>query len=162
MKTILSLFLFLNALTLSAQSLSEQMGGVNSTFELYSGDSTLELFSQVLIQRAIAKQQVRQDENHSYGLGLGYVSWHLEFVSKTKIGSRPRSREERSKNYRYAIEFINRTGDKLLSTYLTLDRMRMWEGTVTNEPIYTYSLDLITLPLLILDNTKSVNIVYLD
>jgi len=162
MKPLLALLVLFSSYSTQAQTVSEKLGGVHCAFELYSDTTELDVRNQLLIGRANTESTYSSDDNSSSASALGYTEWHLEFVSRTKIGSRDRAYEER-KNYRrhYHVQFTNSKGDIILSTYLGSDKIRLWAGESYTVPIYTYSIDLINLPLISLDDVEKMNIVFI-
>lgn len=156
---ILIAFTFLISLSLvNAQTISDEIGSVSCEFALSSNGTHLEVKKQLLTQRAEGRTEVSHDENRSYGLGLGYTEWHLEFVTTNPIITRPRTSEENgSHRDKYYIQLLDKDNNLLMKTYLTADLLRLWQGGTSTDPLYTYSLDLIRIPLILLDD-----VAYLD
>lgn len=158
---ILSLFaLFLSFYSTHAQTLTEEMGAVSCAFEFSSNGNKLEVEKQQLIERARARKEVSTTANESYGLGLAYTEWHLEFILESEIGWRKKTDMEtvdhRSK---YCIQFLDSNHAVLLKQYLGLDNIIEWHGGTTEEPLHIYSLNLINTPFIILEDVTSIEIV---
>ncbi|MDG1334082.1 MAG: hypothetical protein P8P74_17230 [Crocinitomicaceae bacterium] len=163
MKTLFTLFIFLASFSISAQSISDQVGGVSCSYELYSDGDTLDVIKQLLIQRPTARSGVSDIENQSYGYGYAYSSWCLEFVTNTGISTRNRNNlERRNRRGKYNVTFKNRAGGMLFSQYMGRDKVRLWKGKIHTGVVYTYSLNLIDVPLIVLDNVASIDIVRIE
>lgn len=165
MKALLSsLFLFIYFFS-SAQTTTDQLGAVDCNFSFYSNSVHLDVIKQSLIERATAVARKSEIENESYGYAYAYTEWHLEFVSNNAIQSRYRTDDElKSRRQQYHLQFYNKTGDLLMETYIGKDKLKLWKGKVDNgiTSIYTYSLNLVNLPLILLDNVSAIQIEFIE
>ena len=74
-----------------AQSLTDLAGAIKTEFEITSLDKSLGVTDQCIIRRA---EQVSGSDSYSYGdgvgygmYGLGYESYHLEFMASEPVQS---------------------------------------------------------------------------
>ena len=160
MKSFIALFVFLYPLFISAQSLTEKMGAISSEFEFYSDTTKLDIRSQILMKRALAKSSYSIEENASYGYAYAYTEWCLEFVSNSKIRSVARKFRNNLKADTYSITFLNEAGAILFSKINSKGHVRSWIGEIESKPIYTYSLNLSSLPLVLMDDISRIEIFY--
>ncbi len=162
MKTLLITLFSTLCFYSSSQTITDQMGGVDCNFTFTSNSYNLDVIKQTLLERPKAVSKSSALENESYGYAYAYTEWHLEFVSNTSIKSRERNMEEgRNRRQKYHLEFYNKTGDLLMETYISKDKLKLWQGKAGNGIIYTYSLNLINVPLILLDNVTNINIEYI-
>lgn len=163
MKSILAILLVFSSFSLFAQTVGDDLGTVSCEFDIHSGSNELDIRKKVLVRRATTEGVSSNYENQSYAYGYAYSEWHLEFISNTPIGSRKKaSEEDYLKRGKYCIQLLNLNGDVLMKTYLIKDDLRSWEGAIDDKPIYTYSLDLINIPLVIIDDVDALNIIQID
>ena len=87
MKHLCFFLLLCSSYLLLAQSISEQLGGIQVDFLITSDTFTLSEDEQILIQRAEANysQSINVSGNYGAGYGYGYQSFHLEFIAKKQI-----------------------------------------------------------------------------
>lgn len=160
MKTILAFLLAAMSFASVAQTLTDQMGAIDCNYTIHSGQYSLDLVKQTLVERATAVARKSEIENESYGYAYAYTEWHLEFVSKNPIKSRKREADEdKSARQKYKLTFLNQAGDELLTTYIGQDKLQLWKGKSAGSVIYTYSLNFVNIPLVLLDNVSAINII---
>lgn len=165
MKTkLLTLFAILSFGASSfAQSVSDDIGSVSCEFAYFTNNEKLEVKKQLLTERAETRTEISRSENESYGSGLAYTEWHLEFVLASNIKSRNKVPDESVWHRgKYCIQLLDKNRLSLVKTYLSAERLRHWQGGTATEPLHTYSLDLIELPLVILDDVAFIDIVLID
>lgn len=163
MKTIItSLLIALTSISF-AQSIADDIGAVSCDYTILSYGNDLEVKKQLLIQRAETILRISDRDDSSYGAGLGYTEWHLEFVTGKKVTYRERKYDEdRSLRGRYAVEFMDKDKVVLSTHYVSSDKLRLWEGGTADDPIYTYSLNLLGFPFVLMDDVKFIEIILID
>lgn len=164
MKTILTLFLIAFTSISSAQSITANLGAVECNYTILSYGYDLEVKKQHLIERSVAILKVSETDNSSYGAGLGYTEWHLEFVTGKKLESRDRDsdNEDKSVRGRYEVQFLDQDKGLLFESFVGSDKLSIWTGGTSVNPIYTYSLNLLGFPRVLLDDVKFVEITLID
>lgn len=73
------IFIITTSLVSNSQNLSAKLGSVRTEFKLYSGNTDLNVNDQFIIKNA--GEQAYYDIT-SGGVGVGYESYHLEFLDK--------------------------------------------------------------------------------
>lgn len=161
---LLFLLLFTVSTSFSfSQNISEDIGGVSCTFSIVSDGIDLEVKKQLMIMRAERRTEVSSLDNSSYGLGLGYSEWHLEFTAEKEITYRKKESDENiAHRGKYCIQLIDSDKTILIKTYVTADCLKQWNGGTKEDPIFTYSLDLLDLPLLLMDDVAFFDIVMVN
>lgn len=163
MKTIFTSFLIALSFFSNSQSIADGIGGVSCDFTILSYGNDLDIKKQLLFERAVAILKISDSENSSYGAGLGYTEWHLEFVAKKKVTFREREYgEDRNLRGKYEVQFIDKDKVVLSINYVSSDKLRLWKGGTTDDPMYTYSLNLAGLPFVLLDDVKFIEIILID
>ena len=146
-----------------AQTMNENLGSVPCDFILLSFGDTLQTTKQQLIQRSEKKTEYSRNHYGSYHSGIAHTEWHLEFVSKNQIRTRLIQYSEKSKHRRkYAVIFRDANNLTLLKIYLRRNAIRKWLGGTLAEPTNIYSLDLLNIPLLIIEDVKFIDIAYIE
>lgn len=163
MKTVFFLLFITLTTPGHSQTIGDQIGSVSCSYLFYTNGIKIEPLKQLLIQRAESKSQISQSENQSYGVGFAYTEWHLEFVTSSPIQTRKKFLNEESVVRRkYCIQYSDKDGKLLAKVYQSSDGITQWSGGTETEPIYTYSLDLIDAPLVLLDDIVFLDIVYIE
>ena len=160
------LFLFLVSNGLLAQTLSEKLGGVATDFVIISGEDTLDIDKQIIIKRA--KYKAKKDYNtyetyeggyggYGYGFGYGYQSFHLEFTSKQQVGKTNVFNGNRTPTWYCTFHYYDKNGKQTLEMFVPGSMLKQGfnEQSVTS---YIYSLNLVNVPILVLDNTSTIHI----
>ena len=143
---------------LHAQSLSEQLGGVKTHFQLYSLTTQLNATDQLLILRAETKHNV--SETYGTGWGIGYRSYHLEFITQEELNAqRLPNNFGKSRSPRLKLTFYDTNKNILASFMIPLDRVdRQYNPSVVGGPLF-YSIDLINIPIVLLDKAVAIDLV---
>lgn len=155
MKTLKTLFLFgIVALSLNTngQSLTEALGGVNTQFDIYSDTINLEVKQQCIIKRANTFKQISNHIDWSYALGGGYESLHLEFSTTKNLQVVKVEHAEHS----YLLEFVKKNGVILAVAPLNNDQVKLYTNPYVKNPKTFYSIDLIHIPICILEETHEI------
>lgn len=140
---ILFISFFVSNEQLHAQNLIEQLGGVRTNFKFHCGMVDLEVKSQCIIKRAESGYGYTSLSDHVYG--YGYESFHLEF--ETTVES------DLNKTWEYGIITFYDANDNILST------KSLWSRVLrSGKNPWFYSVRLIDIPILILDNTSRIEI----
>lgn len=172
MRTIISLFLLLQCIVFScnAQSLTEELGGIKTNFQIVSDDEDLKVTDQFIIQRAEKKanHSSSTDINYSsasgysygygYGYGYGYQSFHLEFIAHESYITK--EIDHKNRNYNKLILTFYGANDVILGT-------RSWDRSDVDilfhlpgdSKHYFYSIDLIDVPMVLLSETAKIDII---
>jgi hypothetical protein len=151
---IVMLFAFIGVSQSNAQSLTEKLGGTRTDFIITSDTAVFEVFDQILIKRGKSKVGTVYDG----GYGYGYQTYHLEFISRDKI---KKIRKRGEKNDFHVMELIDQNGGVIAKIYPRLEDVIM----VSNREkpfLYTYMINLEEVPLILLEKTKRINIVYIE
>jgi hypothetical protein len=163
MKTAITIITLVLSFVSTSQTLVEEMGGIDSNFEFYSNGKKLDVQKQILIERSTAKASYSEVENESYGYGYAYVDWRIEFVSSNMIISRNKEKPENIWHRgRYELRLKNDSGGILLTQYLHQNMVNEWSGNTGEAAVYTYSINLHGLPVVILNNVAVVEIVRIN
>ena len=140
---------------LTAQSLSESLGGTKTNFRIYSGPTELITSDQIIILRA---------EKDTYsdlyaGWGYGYRSFHLEFISNKNIVEL--QSDVKSERYKMKLTFYDSDNKILTMVTLPSHYLNEYSNSSSEDALFIYSLDLIDIPVVILDKTKKIDIIKL-
>lgn len=142
----------------SAQSLTEKLGGVPTNFVITSDTNTLEVISQMIIKRGEYYAEYRDDYEGSSAYGYGYQSFHLEFMSRQPIYHKSvydgniRWRDMKSELY---VSFYDEADNLLLNAKMPPSFLKIVDE---NTGLFSYSLNLVDYPIVLLDKTKRINI----
>lgn len=150
--------------SLHAQSVSEQLGGVKTHFQLYSLTTKLDVSEQILILRAEAKHKMETDilsgEFYATGWGYGYRSYHLEFVTQEELNAqRLPGKFGKSRYTRLRLTFFDTNKNILASFTIPYDRVDRQSYSSAKGGPFFYSIDLINIPLVLLDQTAAIGMV---
>lgn len=160
MKRKLSLFIIIQLIVLNlySQSLTESLGGINTNFQFYSDTVKLEVADQSIILRAESLRDTHISSNGGAGWGYGYQSYHLEFITKDELSVKtfPHKRF-RNNNDRLKLIFYDSNNNSLASYLLFFD-----SNCLYNDDLYFYSMDLIEIPLILLDRTVKIELLRLS
>lgn len=160
-------FIALQALifgSLHAQSLSQQLDGIKTHFQLYSLTTKLDVSEQMLILRAETKHRVETDifsgELYATGWGYGYRSYHLEFVTHEELNSqRLPNKFGKSRYTRLKLTFYDANKNILASFTIPYERVDRQSYSSAKGGPFFYSIDLINIPLVLLDQTVAIDMV---
>ena len=144
--------------TLHAQSLSEQMGGIKTHFQLYSLMLNLDASEQMLILRAESKHE--SDASFGTGWGFGYRSYHLEFVAQKNLFIQYFNRKPgRDNSTKLKLTFYNADKQILASFSIPFERVSIYSDDSDKGDLFFYSIDLINVPAVLLDKTAAIDMV---
>jgi hypothetical protein len=141
----LSLFTHL----LSGQQLLEQLETISTDFTFTVTNRPFSVTNQRILKRANA----RSVDWDGSGGGYGYESYHLEFVTSDP----GLITKERLNGFTYYFTFYDKDDKLLLRRGIHLEAIDS-SSNIVGE-VYFYSLDLINLPLSLLDITRKIDIV---
>lgn len=136
---------------LCAQTISESLGGIKTDFEIFSDSTDLEVTEQILV---LAAESNTYDSFNDDG-GYGYQSFHLEFITQKEMNEVPGDRKDRNN---YSLTFINHENAILFSINLRNYSVKRYHNPDIENSQFFYSIDLINIPVLVLDKTKTINI----
>ncbi|WP_027585631.1 hypothetical protein [Prolixibacter bellariivorans] len=158
-KAILIIAIQLSVLsTLYAQSLSEQIGGIKTHFQLYSLTTNLDASEQMLVLRAETKHY--SDETYAAGWGFGYRSYHLEFITQKELNDQRLPYSIGKARYtRLKLTFYNANKDILASFMIPFERVDRQSNPSAKGGPFFYSIDLINIPLVLLGQTAAIDMV---
>lgn len=146
---ILQLFVFQ---IISAQSISESLGGIKTNFKLFSVKIDLEVTEQILVSAAERRTYISPMDA---GWGYGYQSVHFEFITQKEL--KEILGEDKDKN-KYRLTFIDHENVILFAINLPEYSVKKYLNTdIVNSQVF-YSIDFIDIPVLVLDKTKTINI----
>jgi len=170
MKHLCFFILLSSSFFLSAQSITEQLGGTRVDLLITSDTITLTTKEQVLIQRAEAKSEhhINTTNNinytnfnnatttQTYAYGYGYQSLHLEFIAENHVQVKRKSAKKRTF---YTFEFFDNNGELIIKKELSPSKVNMTANKGSKAWTYIYSIDLKDIPLVVLDKTHQINII---
>lgn len=154
---IISLNLFLTSF-LQAQSLSEKLGGVKTDYIITSHGVELEITNQLIVKRAERFYDWGGHNDGAYGYGYGYESFHLEFTVKNGEIDLPESGSLFKSGKLLVLDFYGEDGNLLGSRRRSPQDIRFISNNSTNSKLMHYTIDLIAIPLPLLDSTKRIDI----
>jgi len=151
-------FIFINGL-LNAQNISSALGSIKTNFQFYSDTINLDVTSQFIIKNAGTFKEsdfstYSDGSSWGYGLGAGYESYHLEFVTNKELSSKV----VKKATYTYEINFVD--SNKAILAVKTFDNSKVSHLSnryIKDAPNF-YSFDLIYIPISVLDRTKEIHI----
>ncbi len=158
----LTIILFtLLSVSLNAQTISQKLGGISTNFTIKSKSVLLNNEKQILIKRGVSSYGIDYEpsQNFSYGYayGYGYQSYHIEFVSENRIQEKKITNKSKVTYYQLILGDI--TGNNLQNTYVSDSDVKLWIGAKEGKMVYTYSINLVNIPIILLDDISEINIV---
>lgn len=154
---IISLNLFMSGF-LQAQDLSEKLGGVKTDFIFTSHGKELEVTRQVISKRAERFYDWGGHKDGAYGYGYGYESFHLEFTVKNGEIDLPESGSLFKNEKPLFLDFYDEDDNLLGSKRISPREIRFVSNNSTDPKLIHYTIDLITIPLPLLDSTKRIDL----
>lgn len=139
----------------SAQPLTERLGGITTAFTITSSDIVLNDTEQILIRRARGYHGTRTVYEGGAGYGYGFNSMHLEFHSVYSIRTQVRKEDGRRKFYE--ATFLDSDNEVLAKIAMSPDAVRRFSSKQV-PPLFTYSIDLEGVPLILLDRVATIHI----
>jgi hypothetical protein len=152
------------SLASNAQSISEKLGGVATSFTIKSDTTLLNQERQIILQRGVAHSYADYESSlegytYGYGYGYGYQSYHIEFVSTEKIQELENRKRRKNSSYTYYLIFINKDSNRVHTQTIYEKDVKMIAGESGKETVYAYSINLADIPLILLDSVTEINIV---
>ena len=154
---IISLNLLLGGF-LQAQSLAEKLGGVKTGFIISSHGVELEITNQVISKRAERFYDWGGHNDDAYGYGYGYESFHLEFTVRDGEIDMPLSGTLLRSEKPIMLDFYDENGNLLGSRARWVGDIRLVSNNSPDNKLTHYSIDLIAIPLPLLDAAKRIDI----
>ena len=140
-------------LTLSAQSISESLGGIKTNFELSSVNTALEVTDQIIVLTAERLSYI--NAVGEAGWGYGYQSFHFEFITQKEIKE---IQGDRNNRFKYRLTLIDHENVILFTTNLPNNSVKKYHNPDIADSKFFYSIDLIDIPVLLLDKTKRIDL----
>ena len=138
-----------------AQSISESLGGVHTNFQIFSDSVDLNVSDQIIILRA----EKGTYSGPNAGFGYGYRSYHLEFITYKPLFS---NYSKYNDSRILKLIFYDEKNRELATRIRPIaDLMQVYNEAynpaLMDFPIF-YSIDLISIPIVLLDKTRKINI----
>ncbi|HEX2921716.1 MAG TPA: hypothetical protein VHO50_11185 [Bacteroidales bacterium] len=151
----LTILAFVN--DINAQSLKESLGGISTSYRIYSDSVDLKATDQIIIQRA---EKNFGTDTGGAGWGYAYQSFHLEFMTyrtiKTETFKYNRNQDNESK---LELRFFNWKGNLLATKsipYYSVDIVK--NESLAGSPSFI-SIDLINIPIVLLDEATKIDMI---
>ena len=161
-KTVLLvvLQLFVVNLLIAQKSLNESLGGIQTHFQIFSDSVDLKVSNQIIILKAEKKHDQYADSFSGWGWGYGYQSFHLEFETNEEIEVKPLHYEGiRKPESRFDLLFTDAENKVISSATIPVDYVDLLSNPKKEGDPYFYSIDLIDIPVVLLDKTSKINLV---
>lgn len=142
---------------LSAQTLSEKLGAVKTEFIITSHGEELEVTNQVIAKRAERYYDWGRYDDSVYGYGYGYESFHLEFSVTNGEIDLPQPGGLLKKEKLLVLDFYDENNNFIGSRRKALREVRRIENGMENDKLIHYTIDLINIPLPVLDAAKRID-----
>lgn len=157
-KAILFIVLHMFAVNLLvAQNLKESLGGVQTNFKIVSDTVDLNVSDQIIILKAEKKHQT--DAVFSYAWGYGYQSFHLEFITKESLKVETfKYKAGRDNESKLELTFYDPDNNLIASASIPFDDVDVYNNPSTVGNASFYSIDLIDIPLVLLDKTAKIDL----
>lgn len=166
--SLLLAFLLLLISGATAQTLFDALQGTKTNFQIVSDGNDLKVTDQIIIRNA-EKVEIRVNIDE-YGYGYAYQSFHLEFISRKSIVA-IKSDDFADKNllqlafylsgHKFLLSFYDWNNNLLTATTIPDNYVDVFTNASADKRMYFYSIDLIDIPILILENAKRIDIVEL-
>lgn len=140
-----------------AQNLSEKLGGVKTDFIITSHGVELDVISQVISKRAERFYDWGGHNEGAYGYGYGYESFHLEFTVRNGEIDLPQSGTLLRSERPIVLDFYDEDGNLIGSRARSPREVRLISNNSPNNKLMHYSIDLIAIPLPLLDVAKRID-----
>jgi hypothetical protein len=141
-----------------AQDISSALGRIDTNFVFYSDSIDLEVSSQFIIKKAgtFHYEDSRTSDSDGWGYGFGYgggyESHHLEFVTIKKLVAI----EKKQVDYKFEIDFVDSTKTIIASETFDESKVSHYNNDSIIGSPHFYSIDLITIPISVLDRTSEI------
>lgn len=157
-KILLFVIIQLSAIGIHAQNLEEALGGVKTNFKLLSGTRDLNPADQIIIQRAERKSY--SDAAYGIGWGYGYQSFHLEFVtSENLVEEKFKFKTGRDNEDKLTLTFYDSEHVVHATLQLNYSEVDLLYNEESGRSQYFYSIDLINIPIVLLNKTAEINLI---
>ncbi len=146
-----------------SQSITDLAGGVRTEFEITSLDKPLGVTDQCIIRRA-EEISGGGSSGEGYGMyGLGYESFHLEFMAKEPVQSirlyLPGKIFKKYPKYDfYELVFWGSDNEEIFRTFFKPQQINIQSDRLGVIDGYLYSIDLKDIPLIIFNHTSRIDI----
>lgn len=154
-KTTILVIFFITTSNVQGQSVTSQLGAVNTQFTILCENDTLNVIDQAILLRGLAKSTKNYDTYgegaYGYGLGYGLRVYKLEFISKNKLIFKKKQKY----NDKYRLQFFTEDRNLLLDILLYPDGIKTYANG--GSP-FVYSINLSRVPLICLNHTKYIYI----
>ncbi|MBN2637401.1 MAG: hypothetical protein JXR61_14095 [Prolixibacteraceae bacterium] len=160
MKAIVFLFLViqLSLFNGSAQNLENALGGVKTNFQLFSDTTNLNPTNQMIIKRAEKKSS--SDVSFGTGWGYGYQSFHIEFIADKNLTEKTfKYRAGRDNEDKLELTFHGSSNVVLATCLVHYSVVDLLYHSSAVSSRYFYSIDLIDIPLVLLNETVKINLI---
>ena len=152
----LFLILFSTSSLVKAQTITPALDGYRPAFRISTDSMEMTVVDQVLIKRAVKDYFFDRILDAAYG--MGYEAWHWEFVTRQPILKRNLKGKKESF---VRLELYNRKEECIGRFDLPLDRLQSTQS-LSGQKIMTYSINLIDIPLILLDRTRRVDVQHIE
>jgi hypothetical protein len=141
----------------NAQNLKESLGGIKTNFQFFSDTTNLKAIDQIIIQRAEKKSS--SDSNFGTGWGYGYQSFHIEFITRKHLTvTKFAYKAGRNNNDKLELTFYDCNNIVLASYSADFSIVDLFNNSLSNDSQIFYSIDLIDIPIVLLDKTVKINL----
>ena len=159
---LLFLFIGLFSLTTSAQNLSltEQLDGAETQYEMVWEANELNIIDQGIYKRGLSRWRTDGGLATKYGWGYGYglETFRLEFMTNDQVETIDVG-DKRARKNTYEITLFDSDNTPLLKKGISQrDIVKYTNG----GDLITVSVNLQTLPLIVLNKTRSINIAIVE
>lgn len=152
-------------LLLIGQSISERAGGVTTNFIITSDSILLNDTQQILIKRGKYEYSTYTSSlsDSGYGYGYGYQSFHIEFTSNKEISTVIQSKRRKSRRrVHFSLRFTDNSGRVYENVEINESEINSLIGTKDSDKAYYYSINLASVPLLVLNEVSEINIIRVE
>ncbi|MDO5522481.1 MAG: hypothetical protein Q4G48_00365 [Bacteroidia bacterium] len=143
---------------LQAQSLAEKLGGVKTDYIITSHGVELDITNQIISKRAERFHDWGGHNEGAYGYGYGYESFHLEFTVRNGEMDMPQPGGLLKSEKFIVLDFYDDEGSLLGSRTRSVRDVRLISNNTSGNQLMHYSIDLIAIPLPLLDAAKRIDI----
>lgn len=143
---------------LQAQNLSQKLGGVETYFIITSHGVELEITNQVIAKRAERFYDWGGHNEGAYGYGYGYESFHLEFTVRNGEIDMPQPGGLLKSEKFIVLDFYDENGNLLGSRTRSVRDVRLVSNNSPSNKLNHYSIDLIAIPLPLLEAARRIDI----
>lgn len=158
--TLLFVVFILFSFAGNTQTLSEQLGAVQTDFIITSDSVDLTVTSQQIVKRAENETYINSSHDTGEGYGYGYETFHFEFVASENLQVKPfYGRLGQDRRNRIELKFYNSSNELLTSITLDYRTLNQYSNNDSGTSSTFYSIDIKDVPLVLLDETSTIDIV---